>query len=130
MDGIVNGKIIKSLSDIVPVDSTQFTLSSATSEFVDLSDKRACIACSTLRSSGAYITLIFPQANYAIKLHMYGDQRSADIIDCSKNETTTFQILATDINYNDTFSYNNVTKILTRTKTLSTLYSYHYFVMW
>lgn len=130
MDGIVNGKIVKSISDIAPVDSTRFTLSSATSESVDLSDKRACIACSTPRSDGAYITLIFPQANYVIKLHMYGSEQNVQIIDCSKNEITTFYILASDINYNDTFSYNNVTKILTRTKTQSTLYSYHYLIMW
>lgn len=129
MDGIVNGKIIKSLSDIVPVDYIQFTLSSNTSNFVDLSNKRVCVAC-TASSSHAYITLIFPQADYVIKLSMYGSQQSAEIIDCSKNETTTFYIYASDINYYDTFSYNNVTKILTRTETQSSLYAYHYFIMW
>lgn len=129
MNGIVNGKIIKSLSDIVPVDSTQFTISSQTSEFVDLTDNRVCVTCST--SSGrAYITLIFPQADYVVKLYMYSDQRSADIIDCSKNETTTLYIYASDMSYYDTFSYNNVTKILTRTETKSSLYAYHYLIMW
>ena len=129
MEGIVTGKVIKSISDTVPIDSDASTfIIPDNGSSIDLSSKRICVVCPASESH-AYLTLIFPQADYVAQITVYGLSGEPNIIDCSKNENTTFTLRSSNANYSNVFSYNNTTKLLTEIDEIGFAVRY-YFIMW
>lgn len=115
MDGIVTGKVEKTI-DGIPTEADFHTviISKFREHSVDWSKAR--MAMMFYGQSSKYVReyLFFPQDNYFIYFWgLNADNATATVTEMPEDENTTFNL--SNGNYNDTFTWNRTTKVLTNT---------------
>lgn len=115
MDGIVTGKVEK-MADGIPtgLDFHSVTISRFMSQSVDWFKARIAVMFHGTSGKTVYEYLFFPQDNYFV--YMQGKQavdNEVTITEMPEDESVTFEL--SDGSYNDTFTWNRTTKVLTNT---------------